>query len=73
MKANEIQIFKLKLPASLQSLLSGLKISAVYSIMGAVIGEWLGAEKGLGIYMTRAISSFRTDALFASIFLIIIT
>lgn len=35
--------------------------------MGAVIGEWLGAEKGLGIYMTRAISSFRTDALFASI------
>ena len=34
MKANEIQIFlKLKLPASLQSLLSGLKISAVYSIM----------------------------------------
>ena len=73
MKANEIQIFfKLKLPASLQSLLSGLKISAVYSIMGAVIGEWLGAEKGLGIYMTRAISSFRTDALFASIFLIII-
>ena len=73
MKANEIQIFfKLKLPASLQSLLSGLKISAVYSIMGAVIGEWLGAEKGLGIYMTRAISSFRTDALFASIFLIIV-
>ena len=73
MKANEIQIFfKLKLPASLQSLLSGLKISAVYSIIGAVIGEWLGAEKGLGIYMTRAISSFRTDALFASIFLIIV-
>jgi putative hydroxymethylpyrimidine transport system permease protein len=73
MKANEVQIFfKLKLPASLQSLLSGLKISAVYSIMGAVIGEWLGAEKGLGIYMTRAISSFRTDALFASILIIIV-
>ena len=73
MKANEIQIFfKLKLPASLQNLLSGLKISAVYSIMGAVIGEWLGAEKGLGIYMTRSISSFRTDALFASIIVIIV-
>ncbi len=73
MKASEIQIFfKLKLPASLQSLLSGLKISAVYSIMGAVIGEWLGAESGLGIYMTRAISSFKTDALFADILIIII-
>ena len=73
MKASEIQIFfKLKLPASLQSLLSGLKISAVYSIMGAVIGEWLGAESGLGIYMTRAISSFKTEALFADILIIII-
>ena len=73
MKASEIQIFfKLKLPASLQSLLSGLKISAVYSIMGAVIGEWLGAESGLGIYMTRAISSFKTDALFADILIIIV-
>ena len=73
MKANELQIFfKLKLPSSLQSLLSGLKISATYSIMGAVIGEWLGAESGLGIYMTRAISSFKTDALFADILIIIV-
>ena len=73
MKASELQIFlKLKLPSSLQSLLSGLKISAVYSIMGAVIGEWLGAESGLGIYMTRAISSFKTDALFADILIIIV-
>lgn len=73
MKASEIQIFfKLKLPYSLQNLLSGLKISAVYSITGAVIGEWLGAEKGLGIYMTRSISSFRTDALFAAILIIIL-
>lgn len=73
MKASEMQIFfKLKLPYSLQSLLSGLKISAAYSIMGAVIGEWLGAEKGLGIYMTRSISSFRTDALFAAILIIIL-
>ena len=73
MKASELQIFlKLKLPASIQSLISGLKISAVYSITGAVIGEWLGAEKGLGIHMTRSISSFKTDALFADIIIIII-
>ena len=40
--------------------------------MGAVIGEWLGAEKGLGIYMTRALSSFRTDYLFSAIIIVVI-
>ncbi len=40
--------------------------------MGAVIGEWLGAKSGLGIYMTRAISSFKTDYLFAAIIVVVI-
>ena len=38
--------------------------------MGAVISEWTGASKGLGIYMTRAMSSFKTAALFADIVII---
>jgi ABC-type nitrate/sulfonate/bicarbonate transport system permease component len=50
---------------------SGLKIAATYSIMGAVIGEWIGAKSGLGVYMTRAMSSFRTEALFADIVIIV--
>ena len=40
--------------------------------MGAVIGEWLGAKGGLGIYMTRAISSFKTDYLFAAIIVVVV-
>ena len=64
--------FKVILPSSLPSYFSGVKISATYSIMGAVIGEWLGAKSGLGIYMTRAISSFKTDYLFAGIIVVII-
>lgn len=64
--------FKVKWPSSLLSFFAGLKIAATYSIMGAVIGEWLGAQKGLGIYMTRAMSSFRTADLFAAIFLVVI-
>jgi len=73
MKANSWQIFhKVELPAVMPAFFSGLKISATYSIMGAVIAEWIGAKKGLGIYMTRAMSSFRTEALFADIIIIIV-
>lgn len=64
--------FKVILPSSLPNFFSGIKISATYSIMGAVIGEWLGAKSGLGIYMTRAISSFKTDYLFASIIVVVV-
>jgi ABC-type nitrate/sulfonate/bicarbonate transport system permease component len=38
--------------------------------MGAVIGERLGASKGLGVYMTRSMKSFMTDRVFASIVVI---
>lgn len=45
--ASNTQIFsKLEWPNSLPALFSGLKISATYSMMGAVISEWLGAKKG---------------------------
>ena len=73
MKAKPYEIFfKCILPSSMTSFFAGLKISATYAIMGAIIGEWLGAENGLGIYMTRALTSFKTPALFGAIILIII-
>lgn len=37
---------------------SGLKIAVTYSVMGAIIGEWLGASEGLGVMLTRATKSF---------------
>lgn len=71
--ANKSQLFwKLEWPYSLPSIFSGLKISATYSVMGAVISEWLGAEKGIGVYMTFASSSFRTDKVFVAIFSIML-
>jgi ABC-type nitrate/sulfonate/bicarbonate transport system permease component len=71
MKATKYQIFtKLRIPAAAPFLFTGLKISAAYAVMGAVISEWTGASKGLGIYMTRAMSSFKTAALFAAIVII---
>jgi ABC-type nitrate/sulfonate/bicarbonate transport system permease component len=73
MGANKLQIFlKVKLPSTLPSFFAGLKIAATYSIMGAIIGEWLGARSGLGIFMTRTMSSFKTSDLFASILIVVI-
>ena len=37
-----------ELPASLPFLFSGLKVAATVSVIGAVFGEWAGAEEGLG-------------------------
>ena len=71
MNATKRQIFvKLRIPTAAPYFFTGLKISAAYAVMGAVISEWTGASKGLGIYMTRAMSSFKTAALFADIVII---
>ncbi len=71
--ATRSQIFwKLEWPHSFPSIFSGLKISATYSVMGAVISEWLGAKAGIGVFMTLASSSFRTDRVFVAIFTIMI-
>ncbi|USK33047.1 ABC transporter permease [Bacillus sp. F19] len=70
--ASRRQMFlKLKLPAATPFFFSGLKIAGTYSVMGAVIGEWLGASKGLGILLTRSSQSFQTDKVFATIVLIV--
>ncbi|KGR77284.1 ABC transporter permease [Ureibacillus manganicus] len=71
--ASRNQIFwKLEFPHSLPSIFSGLKIAATYSVMGAVISEWLGAKKGVGVYMTLAQSSFRIDRVFVAIFFVML-
>lgn len=73
MGANKLQILRyLKWKGSLKSFYSGLRISATYSIMGAVIGEWLGGSKGLGVYMLRARHSFALDKVFAAILIIVL-
>ncbi|MFW6148911.1 MAG: ABC transporter permease [Atribacterota bacterium] len=73
MKASRWQIFYLaKFPASLGSFFSGLKIATTYSIIGAVIGEWMGGKSGLGVYMTRVRQSFALDKVFATILIIVI-
>lgn len=59
-----------KLPYAVEGFFSGLKVSASYAIVGAVIAEWLGGNAGLGVYMTRVRKAYAFDKMFAVIFLI---
>ncbi len=71
MNATDAQIFlRAKLPLAMEQFFSGLRISATYAIVGAVIAEWLGGFSGLGVYMTRLRKSFSYDSMFAVIILI---
>jgi len=71
MGATRVQIFRhLKAPSALPQFFSGLRIAAAYSVVGAVISEWLGGFGGLGVYMTRVKKAFAFDKMFAVIFLI---
>ena len=71
MGASRVQIFRhIKFPSSLPQLFSGLRIAAAYSVVGAVISEWLGGFAGLGVYMTRVKKAYAFDKMFAVILLI---
>lgn len=72
MGAGKFKIFKyVKLPNALPHFFSGLKISASYAIVGAVISEWLGGFEGLGVYMTRVKKAYAFDRMFAVIIVIV--
>jgi ABC-type nitrate/sulfonate/bicarbonate transport system permease component len=60
---------KLRWPTALPSLFTGLRISVVYAVIGAIFGEYVGATEGLGIWMKLSQNSFRTDLVFGAILL----
>ena len=69
--ASRVQsLLLLRLPFALPYLFTGLRIAVTYAIVGAVFAEWSGAREGLGIFVLLMKNSFRTDLVFAAIFLI---
>ncbi len=71
MNASKLQIFvHVKFPAALTQFFSGVRMAAAYSVVGAVISEWLGGFYGLGVYMTRVKKSMAYDKMFAVIFFV---
>ncbi|WP_054024091.1 ABC transporter permease [Bacillus sp. FJAT-28004] len=61
---------KIQIPIALPAFFSGLKLSIVYCVVGATIGEWLGGSEGLGYYSRRMSSNLNADSMFASVFLL---
>ncbi len=73
MGAGALKIFwHIKLPVALPYFFSGLKISASYAIVGAVIAEWVGGFEGLGVYMTRLKKAYAFDRMFSVIIVIVV-
>ena len=68
MGATRMQIFaRFRLPTSLPYLFSGLKVAATLAIAGAVVGEFVGADKGLGYLLLVTNSNMETSLMFATI------
>lgn len=68
MGASPWQTFrKLMIPSAMPNFFTGLKVAAVFSVVGAVIGEWFGSSSGLGWLMKIAGGQFQTARIFAAI------
>lgn len=65
-------MWRVRFPSALPSLGSGLRLAAVYAPIGAVIGEWVGASKGLGYLMLLANGRAKIDLMFAALFVLAI-
>ena len=71
--ATRLQTLRLlKVLHAMPYLFTGLRIAVTYAMVGAVFAEWSGAREGLGIYVLLMKNSFRTDLVFAAVFLIAI-
>ena len=71
--ANTFQVYAIiKVPAASDNLFSGMKIAATYSVTGAVVGEWLSSDSGLGYYMLITKNGYMLDKMFASILIVVI-
>jgi NitT/TauT family transport system permease protein len=68
MGATRMQVFaQFRLPTSLPYLFSGLKVAATLAIAGTVVGEFVGADKGLGYLLLVTNSNMQTSLMFATI------
>ena len=65
-------MWHIRIPAALPGFGTGLRLAAVYAPIGAIIGEWVGASKGLGYLMLLANGRAKTDLMFAALIVLAI-
>lgn len=61
-----VRLVRLDVPAALPKLFDGLALAAPAMILGATIGEWFGARRGLGVLFVSAMHNYRIDLLWAA-------
>lgn len=73
MKASRLKtLLYIRIPAAIPNLVTGLRVATAGAPMGAVIGEWVGASKGLGFLMLNANARMQIDVMFAALFILIV-
>jgi NitT/TauT family transport system permease protein len=73
LRASRWQIFsKLELPAAMPVLLGGLKIGATLAVIGAVVGEFIGSDEGLGFLINLGRGLFDTSLVFVAVIMLVV-
>ena len=71
LKGSRWQLFtKIQLPGALPYIFSGMKVAAILAVAGAIVGEFLGSDKGLGYLMLQVQVTLDTAAMFMAVILI---
>jgi NitT/TauT family transport system permease protein len=63
-------LIKLRLPNAMPSIIAGMKVAISLALVGAIVGEFVAAQNGLGFVILSAQGAFRTDRVFAAILLL---
>lgn len=72
LRASRIQTIRyLEIPAALPVFLGGLRIGATLSVIGAVVGEFVGSDSGLGFMINRARGQYDTALVFVAVFTLV--
>jgi NitT/TauT family transport system permease protein len=68
MEANRLQVFRMiSFPHALPSIFGGLKVSITLAVVGAVVGEFVGSNSGIGYLLQRSIGTFELPTMFAAL------
>ena len=71
LRGSRWQLFtKIQLPGSLPYIFAGMKVAAILAVAGAIVGEFLGSDKGLGYLMLQVQVTLDTPAMFMAVILI---
>ncbi|MES2998193.1 MAG: ABC transporter permease [Pseudomonadota bacterium] len=65
-------LYHIRVPAALPHLASGIRLAAAMAPLGAVIGEWIGSNQGLGFLLLNSNAQMQIDLMFAALWILIL-